>query len=272
MNRIFIFGKGFIGSRLQQEFNCNISGKKINSYQDADREIRRFKPAVIINCIGHIGRNVDECEKNIDKTLTANTFIPIILAEAALRNNIRFVHISSGCIYHYGYPKDSPIDEAKTPDFFELFYSRSKIYSEQALAVLAKRFPVLIVRPRIPLDNRPHPRNILTKIIRYKKVIDLPNSVTYLPDFIAALKHLIRIKARGVYNIVNRGGLRYPELLEEYKKYTPNFKYKVIDFKQLNLLRTNLLLSTRKLQGCGFKIRDIHEVIKECVRDYVNYS
>lgn len=271
MNRILIFGKGFIGSRLQEEFNCNISGKKIDSYQDADREIKRFKPSIIINCIGHIGDNVDGCEKDIDKTLTANTFVPIILAEAALRNNIRLVHISSGCIYHYDYFNDSPIGETRIPDFFELFYSRTKIYSEQALAVLSKRYPVLIVRPRIPLDNRPHPRNILNKLIKYKKVIDIPNSVTYLPDFIAALRHLLKIKAGGIYNIVNRGGLRYPELLEEYKKYAPNFKYKVIEYPKLKLIRTNLLLSTGKLQESGFKVRDIHEVLEECVQEYLKY-
>lgn len=270
-DRTLILGKGYIGTRLQEELNCIICDKKIYSYKDIKTELRKFKPKTIINCIGNVGRNVDECEKDLDKTLIANTFAPIILAEAALRNNIKLIHISSGCIYHYDYSKDTPINEDKLPDFFELFYSRTKIYAEQSLTVLTKKYPILIVRIRVPLDNQPHPRNLLTKLINYRKVIDIPNSLTYVPDFISALRHLIKIDARGIYNIVNKGSLRYPELMEVYKKYVPNFEYEVIDFKKTNLVRTNLILSTRKLEKRGFKTRDIHGVLEECVRSYIKY-
>lgn len=250
----------------------DISDKKIYSFKDAEAEIKKYNPKIIINCIGHTGeKNIDGCEQDRDKTLYANTFIPPILAEVALRNSIRLIHISSGCIYHYDYSKDAPIAEEKTPDYFELFYSRTKIYSEQALAVLSKTYPLLIVRIRVPLDDRPHPRNLLTKLINYKKVIDIPNSITYIPDFIVALGHLIKINAKGIYNVVNSGGLRYPELMEIYKKYVPDFEYETIDFKKLNLTRTNLILSTKKLKESGFKIRDIKEVLEECVRNYLKY-
>ena len=126
--KILVLGKGFIGSRLAEEFGCEISDKMIYSLKDAEGLVKTFSPAIIINAAGHTGRNVDECELDKDKTLTANTFVPIILAEAAIRNNIRLIHISSGCIYHYDYFQDNPIGEEKAPDFFELFYSRTKIY------------------------------------------------------------------------------------------------------------------------------------------------
>jgi 3,5-epimerase/4-reductase len=193
------------------------------------------------------------------------------MAEVALRNKIKLIHISSGCIYHYNYAQGNPIKEKKFPDFFDLYYSRSKIYAERALDTLSSKFNILIPRLRIPLDNRPHPRNILTKLINYKKVINVPNSITYIPDFIPALKHLIKIDAKGIYNMVNRGGLCYPELLDIYTKYVPDFKYKVIDYKQLHLVRTNLILSTAKLEQAGFKVRTIKEVLEECVRDYIKY-
>jgi 3,5-epimerase/4-reductase len=268
-DKILILGKGFIGSRLQEALNCERSEEKLYSFKDAQREINRFAPKTIINCIGYIGRNVDDCENDIDKALMSNAFIPMILAEVALRKNIRLIHISSGCIYHYDYSKDLPIPEDKIPDFFELFYSRTKIYSEQALDNLSRKHPILIARVRVPLDNRPHPRNILDKLIQYKKVIDLPNSITYIPDFVNALKHLIKIDAKGIYNTVNKGGLRYPELMEVYKKYTPDFKYEVIDYRKLNLVRTNLLLSTKKLEETGYKVRTIQEALEECVRGYL---
>ncbi len=271
-DKILILGEGFIGERLHGVLNCDISSRIIHALADAEEEIKKYNPDIIINCVGHTGKNnVDGCELDKDKTLAANTFAPIILAEAAIRNNKRLVHISSGCIYHFDYAKDEPISEDKEPDYFELFYSRSKIYSDEALRVLSRKHPILIARIRIPLDNRPHPKNIITKLLNYKKVIDIPNSVTYIPDFIGALMHLIKIQATGIYNIVVKGGLRYPKLLDAYKKYVPGFEYQILDFKKMNLTRTNLLLSTEKLEKTGFKVRNIREVTEECVREYVRY-
>jgi len=271
-HNILILGKGFIGERLQKELDCNSSAEKIYSLRDAERVIKKHRPKVIINCIGSTGKNnVDDCELDKDKTLFANTFVPIILAEAALRNKIKLVHISSGCIYRFDYAKDKAIKEEKIPDFLDLYYSRSKIYAERALDALSAEYNILIARIRVPLDNRRHPRNILTKLIKYKKVIDIPNSVTYLPDFIRALKHLIRIDAQGIYNLVNKGGLKYPDLLDAYRKYAPEFNYKVIKFSSLNLIRSNLILSTDKLEKSGFKVRKIKEVFGECLKNYLKY-
>lgn len=274
MNKdILIFGKGFIGERLQQEFDAPVSQARITSFLDAEREVKLACPKLIINTIGHIGRNVDDCELDKDKTLQANAFVPLILAEVALRNNIRFVHISSGCIYHYDYASDVPIDEERPPDFYELFYSRTKIYSEQPLNLLSKKYPILIARIRVPLDSRSHPKNLLNKLINFRNsVSDIPNSVSYIPDSIAALRHLIAKNATGVYNLVNKGALRYDELLEVYKKYVPGFDYHIVDFRKLNLVRTNLILSTNKLKQSGFKVRDIHEVLEECVQGFLRSS
>ncbi len=271
-DKILIFGRGFIGSRIQEEFKCKITDRGVHSFRDVQEEITKYSPEIIINCIGYTGeKNVDDCERDLDKTLMANTFIPILLAEIALRNNIRLIHISSGCIYHFDYSKDTPIFEEKIPDYFDLYYSRTKIYSEQALKILTKKYPILIIRIRIPLDDRAHPKNILTKLINYKRVINIPNSITYLPDLTKALEYLIEIQAQGIFNVVNRGTLRYPELLDIYRRYVPDFEYEIIDFKDLNLVRTNLILSIKKLEESGFRIRDIHEVLEECVQNYIRY-
>jgi len=266
---ILIFGKGFIGKRLQEALGCAISDKKIYRLADAERELKRFQPKIIINCVGHIGRNVDDCELDKDLTLSANVFAPIILAEAALRHDKRLVHISSGCIFDYDYAANAPITENSEPNFFELFYSRSKIYAEKAIAALCQKYPVLIVRIRVPLDNRPDPRNLLDKLISYKLAIGLPNSVTYIPDFIEGLKHLLKIKASGIYNLACRGALYYPDLLEIYKKYVPSFQYQTVKFNKLKLTRTNLILSTKKLEDSGFRVRKIDDVLEECVKGYL---
>ncbi|MDD4894342.1 MAG: hypothetical protein PHW54_03410, partial [Candidatus Omnitrophica bacterium] len=84
-------------------------------------------------------------------------------------------------------------------------------------------------------------------------------------------KHLIKINAAGIYNIANKGGLRYPQLMDVYRQYRPDFAYKVIDYKKLHMVRTNLVLSTKKLENTGFKVRNIHEVLEECVKSYLKY-
>lgn len=271
-NRILIFGKGFIGEKLKEYFQCSISERRISSLEDVKEEIRKYNPKIIINAIGHTGKNsVDDCELEKDKTLFSNTFVPVLLAEISLRYNLKLIHISSGCIYNFNYLYDRPIDERKIPQFFDLFYSRTKIYAERAVEVLSDRFHILIVRIRVPIDNRPHPRNILTKLIKYRKVIDIPNSITYIPDFLKALEHLIKIDAKGIYNVVNKGSLRYPFLLEVYKKYVSDFGYEIIDYEELKLIRTNLILSVKKLENTGFKMRNIKEVLEECVENYIKY-
>lgn len=268
--RILILGKGFIGERLQKEFDCLIDGSMINCFSDAEKLVKKYSPKIIINCIGITGRhNVDDCQLEKNATLLANSFIPVILAEVCLRNNIKLVHISSGCIFNYDYKQNIPIKENSQDYFFRLFYSRSKIYSERSLEPLSRDYNILIPRIRIPLLNARHPKNVLDKLIKYKKVIDIANSITYIPDFIRAIKHLIKIDARGVYNVVNKGGLRYPKLMRVYQKYVPDFKFKVIALKNLGLTRANLILSTSKLEKTGFKVRKINSILEECVKEYL---
>jgi len=290
--KILILGKGFIGERLGKEFGCRVSAEPIKSFTGAQKIIKKYKPKTIINCIGVTGkRNVDDCELQKDKTLLANSFVPLMLAELCLRSHIKLVHVSTGCIFNFDYKKDKPVKEESRDYFFGLFYSRTKIYSDLALEALSRKFNILIVRMRIPLLNEAHPKNLLDKLIKYGKVITLKNSVTYIPDFARALEHLIKIDAKGIYNVVNKGGLSYPELMEVYKKYMfchceprpvpsesegrgeaiPSFRYKKIDFRKLGLTRTNLLMSTRKLEKTGFKVRTINSVLEECVKGYLKY-
>jgi len=268
-NKILIFGKGYIGCRLSKFLNCPVTGIHIESIKDIQRQIKKHKPKIIINCIGYIGiNNVDDCEKDIDNSLISNTFIPIMMAEACIRNNIKLIHISSGCIYNYDYKKQKPIQETLTPDYYSLFYSRTKIYPENILINLSKKYDILITRIRIPLDNKPHQKNIIEKLVKYKTVINVPNSITYIPNMLKAIKHLIKINAKGIYNITTKGSLKYPDLMDEYRKYFPKFKYTILPLNKLNLNRTNLLLSTRKLEKSGFKVITTKQAIKDCIKHY----
>lgn len=269
---ILVLGSGFIGNQVQAALGCRSSNELIHTFDDALAIVKKTKPSIIVNCIGETGkRNVDDCELDKQKTLHANTIIPMILADIAYRLKIKLVHISSGCIFHYDYHKDHPISEKKEPDYFKLFYSRTKIYAERVLRSFGNKADILVVRIRVPLDNKPHPKNLLTKLMHFKRIIDVPNSVTYIPDFLQALSHLIRIGATGIYNVVAKGALRYPLLLDEYKKHRADFSYSIIPYNKFKFERTNLVLSTRKLEKTGFQVRSIKEIVPECVEQYLKY-
>ena len=272
--KILILGRGYMGHRLQEGLSCSVTEQRINSLADAQKVLADHKPKILINAIGFTGGgSVDGCESNLEKTIFANAFVPLLLAEACLRRHVKLVHISSGCIYHFDYKRGQrPITEMQTPDYFDLYYSRTKIYSEQPLVNLSRAYNILITRIRIPLDDRPHPKNILSKLIQYKRVIDIPNSVTYVPDFIAALKHLLKSDARDLYNVVNKGTLRYPQLLKRYQKHVPEFQFETISYQSLKMNRTNLALSCRKLESSGFKMRPIKAVLEEAITGFLRGS
>ena len=268
MNELLVFGNGWMGNRIASFFQCPISKIRVTNYEDIQKEIDTFHSQVIINCIGHSGKNVDSCDLDKTKALSSLVTAPILLAETAIRNNIKLVHLSSGCIYNYDYWLNRPITETDPPDFHGLYYSRLKIYTEAALTALGKSANILQLRLRMPLDFIPNPRNLLDKLLNLKSVIDIPNSVSYVPDFLESMKHLLKLDAEGIYNTVNYGGLRFRELLEAYRTYDPNHSYAIMELSELKILRTNLILSTDKLEETGFIVRDIHDCLKECIESY----
>jgi nucleoside-diphosphate-sugar epimerase len=199
-----------------------------------------------------------------DKVLLANSFVPLILAEACLRAGVKLVHIGTGCIFNFDYDKDKPIQEWGQDYFLKLFYSRSKIYSEAALQILSGDYNILVLRIGTP-DCASIP-GIYGQAIK-SGMVWIANSVSYIRFFRAVAFE--KTGARGVYNVVNKGGLRYPDLMNIYRKYVPSYKFKMVSVKSLGLTRTNLILSTAKLEKSGFKIRHINSVLEECVKEYL---
>ena len=267
--KIIILGNGYIANRIKDYgIDATIVDRQIMFVDNVVDILKEHKPDVVINAIGYVGDlNTMDCEQYPNRTLLSNTCVPILIFEACLKQHVKMVHISSACLFDYNYDNQFPIAEQAMPDWYKLLYARSKIYSDQALYPFAFSKKLLMIRLRIPLDKKRHNRNLLDKLIRYKKVIDLPNSVTYMPDFVAALKHLIAEDATGVYNVMSKGSLFYPDLMNEYKKYDPDFEFEVIDGNELR--RTNILLDISKLTRL-YEMPNINDRIKECVEGWWN--
>lgn len=269
--KVLIVGAGFIGRYLHGQWNCSLTDWRITDLASVEDILSIYKPDIVVNCIGRTGSpNTDACEDDIAGTIQANSIVPLWLADTCYRKGIKMVHISTGCMYHYDYERDLPVGSWDYPDFFDLTYSRSKMYADMSLQPYADNTDMMaICRIRIPLVPFPHEKNILDKLIEYRTVIDIPNSITYVPDLADMLRFFIEDDIAGIFHTVNEGAMKWTELLDEYKKYDPDFEYKVISLDEMGTgPRTNLIMSTQSMTDVGYTPRLVDDIIPECVEKY----
>lgn len=269
--KYLIFGNGYLGNKFKKFLGneARISNADIGNIEEVRRVLKKEKPKVIINCAGKTGRpNIDWCEDNKEETMYSNVVGPLVLAKACSENNVFMVHIGSGCIYQ-GDNNGKGFTEEDVPDLKDIpsFYSLTKFMSEYIL----KKFPILQCRLRMPVDNEKNPRNFITKITTYKKVINEKNSITVIDDLIKTTIELAKRKKTGIYNITNKGDITHKEILEKYKELVDkNFKYTIIKTKDLKTKagRSNCVLNTDKLRKEGVELLDIHQSIENILKSY----
>ncbi len=261
-----ILGNGWIGNYLQDKLNGYIymEPQKIRDQRDADYIIDDFarEDSVFINCIGKTGRpNIDWCEDHKQETIFSNILVPFYIAEACRRLGRYWIHIGSGCVYD-GYEKIWTEEDA--PNYYGSFYSVTKAISQD---ILKSYKEVCVLRIRMPIDKEMSERSYVFKLLKYikesKSLFDMKNSMTYLPDLVAAIDVLAHKRITGIFNMVNPGPLLASEIL---KLYDPNLKFKIEEYQvvrnRLKAGRCNCILSSKKLLSY-VKIHTLESRIKE---------
>lgn len=284
MATVLIFGgAGYIGSKLKELYpDAALPKADIADPRDVRKALDEIKPDIVINAAGRTGKpNVDWCEDHKEETLRANVTGPLVLLNECMKRNIYLVHIGSGCIYdgdgpvHRSPPEADEggggkgFTEEDAPNFTGSFYSLSKAMSDQLL----KPFPVLQLRIRMPFDGSRSPRNLLTKLVGYKKVLDRDNSITYMPDFFTALTTLVEKRATGIYNVVNPGPVSPYKIMMKYKELIdPKHTFERLELKDLPTVtkaaRSNCILSGVKLAQEGIVMRHSDEAIREALEEF----
>lgn len=264
---IFTLGGGFVSAHLPYPIirdKVELSEKNIESILDT------YRPDILVNCIGKTGRpNIDWCELNKGETVAINTALPIMLATMCEKKSIRLIHIGSGCIF-FGYKNDNlgwKEDDATNP---LSFYSRTKYACDMAIGEMPN---VSVLRIRMPISSKNNPRNFINKIRNYSHIIDMPNSVTFLDDFVPVVDKVISNNLSGIYHIVNPEPLSAVDVIEEYKKYFPDHVYEIISELELNNLtnaiRSNCILDTTKAKKNGIILAPSREALVSCMKQYV---
>jgi len=85
---------------------------------------------------------------------------------------------------------------------------------------LLKHYPTTCtLRVRMPISDDLSHRNFVTKIVKYDRVVNIPNSMTTLTDMLPVSLVMAERKLTGIYNFCNPGAISHNEVLDLYKKY-----------------------------------------------------
>ena len=274
--KTLVFGNGWLGSMLCDCLKGSMSDCDIIDEREVARVVQGLRPDVVINAAGKCGEpNVDWCAATRDNrrlTFHTNAIGPAIVEKVCKDNGVRqFVHLSSGCMWKEGtnITEDTPFDSPS-------YYIDTKAEGERRL----DKSYALILRFRMPFNSDiTASRNLITKLLKYKQLIDEPNSVVYTGDFLTAARFLVVKGCRGVYHVVNRGGISPKSVMGLYQRYVdPKHVVATISYEQLlsrGLVtsgRSNITLSVEKLEreGCPMPEAEsrVVQVMKEIsVRD-----
>ncbi|VDN86548.1 unnamed protein product [Brugia pahangi] len=100
-------------------------------------------------------------------------------------------------------------------------------------------------------------RNLLTKILGYKQIFDIPVSITILDDCIPALIDLMERRVGGNLNLVNPQPISFSQILELYKEVDLTL------FVRTSITMRNCALDTSKLEKLCPKIPNSFDSLRK---------
>lgn len=299
--KYLIYGhRGWIGQQVvdyleknRKEIKLVMASARLENYQQLQTEVAQvsnnFKEKIrILSFTGrtHGGNftTIDYLEQpgNLTINLRDNLYGPLNLAILSKEHSdvLHYTYLGTGCIFKYD--KDHPLDDEQNgftdndlPNFYGSGYSTVKGFTDQ----LMHRFEdsVLNLRIRMPITSHSNPRNFISKITNYEKVVNIPNSMTVLPDLIPIMIQMIQIETKGTFNFTNPGTMSHNEILDQYQElHDPNFTYQNFTEEQQNAIlaaeRSNNYLDTTKLekycQSHGLKLLPLGQSIKKILTNF----
>lgn len=254
---ITLIGHGYVGTYLHNFFIKNEIDHEWISHTENISEKSNF----IVNAAGYTGSpNVDSCEVHKQECIEGNVIFPL---ELERKSKVPIIHITSGCVYT-GY-KDGGWLENDPPNFdFNngSFYSGTKNLSQGLLNPYLNRSYLL--RIRMPFTEYDDPKNFLTKLKTYSKLIDFRNSLTYVKDLAEFVKYILQNSPEpGIYNVCNPGSVTTKEvadLMGLKKEWFTEEEFK----DSVTAPRSNCVLNTSKIENL-FPIRSVKDALSDAL-------
>ena len=242
--------------------------------------LRKEKPEFLINAAGYTGKpNVDACEVHKAECLLGNAVLPGTVAQACAAAGVPWGHVSSGCIYNGARADGRGFTELDAPNFsFRSppcsFYSGTKALGEEVLAGTPNLF---LWRLRIPFNEVDTPRNYLTKLMRYPRLLAATNSISQLDEFCAGTFACWEKRVPfGTYNVTNPGQVTTREVVDLIRKTgvaQKAFKFFQDEAQFMSVAaktpRSNCVLDSSKLAAAGIRLTEVHEAVERDLRRWV---
>lgn len=289
--KVLIYGSnGWIGSQfreiLSKENITFVEGSsRVDDVEKLHQEIGKVQPTHIVSFIGRTHGSIGsqqfttidylEQEGKLVENVRDNLFSPLTLAHIAKEKNIHYSYLGTGCIFSYDERRplggDIGFQESSLPNFFGSSYSIVKGFTDR----LMKQYDdhVLNIRIRMPIVDHHHPRNFITKIVKYDKICSIPNSMTVLPELLPLVVDMMKNNRTGTVNLTNPGVISHNEILEMYRDIVdPSFTWKnFTQEEQRKILasdRSNNYLETTTLQKWYPEVSPIKKAVSKCLQKY----
>ena len=280
---------GYVGEAFARFFKhsriafTTFSVRTLDDMDNLRDVLLREKITYMFNCAGVTGKpNVDACEQIKDQTLLANSLLPAHLALTCAKYGVKFIHISSGCIYDdskcsNGHKPIKEFTEIDSPNFcFDSmrysWYSATKALREELISSRVDRANYLCLRMRIPFNGEHNERNFISKLLSYPVLLNATNSFSNLDEFV--LNAFLLRNQIGVINLTQPGYITTKQIVGYLQHYglalDKQFYKNCEDFdKVVNTPRSNCALDSSYAIRCGAKLTPIADSFKSAIKAYI---
>uniref|UniRef100_A0A6C0AQN2 NAD(P)-binding domain-containing protein n=1 Tax=viral metagenome TaxID=1070528 RepID=A0A6C0AQN2_9ZZZZ len=270
-------GNGWIGSLFRpvleaKGFTVVLGTSRADNRVAVDAEIASVNPSHVVSLIGRTHGpgfgTIDYLEQpgKLRENLNDNLYGPLVLAAAAAKAGCHMLYMGTGCIFEYDESHTvslSPLGseagsvgftEESLPNFFGSGYSTVKGYTDRLMGELYGG-SALNVRIRMPISSQDGPRNFISKIIAYKNICSIQNSMTVMDDVLPALADCMIRRDVGTLNAVNPGTMDHNTILTMYRDIqNPKHVWNEISNKELvsgfvKGARSNNYLETNRIES-----------------------
>lgn len=201
LTRIFLVGRGHLGSYFAQKWNIKEGYWWKQDLEALTPEVlQKVSPSAVVNCAGKT--DLPWCENNPLEAFRCNVSAPVSCmraVKAAYDGRVPFIHLSSGCVWEGPFRPDGEPFSPQDPPTPACFYAWTKVCADAVLLREATS-PLLVVRPRQIYSPVRSPRNTLTKLIGYPKLLDTPNSMTSADTVARTIEAVLASERVDVWN------------------------------------------------------------------------
>lgn len=284
--KVIVYGKGWIGNMVmeqmkREEIEFVEATSRADNTRDVERELDLVKPTHVMCFIGRTHGIIDgkvystidylEEKGKLFENVRDNLFAQVNLAIACQKRTIHLLILGTGCVFNYDDTHTTEIGftEEDQANFFGSSYSIVKGFTDRLMHL----YPVANLRIRMPIKkNDLSSRNFITKILNYKKICSMENSMTVLDDFLPIIVDLSRKNFIGTINLTNPGTISHNEILQIYKDLVnPNFVWENFSYQEQEKLlsngRSNNYLDTSLLESL-YNVPNIKNSIKSLMENF----